>query len=114
MTETPIEQVPGITQIVMKAIGLTFVLGVIYDVAAYALGGNAATISKAMQQIGFSWPIVIVAYGGLGAHFFCPDDRQWTGWWSEAKPYVFLCLGMLVFRLAWPQVIVPVDRAVGK
>jgi hypothetical protein len=100
-----VEDIPGITRIVMKAIGITFVLGVLYDVIAYACGGNAATLSKAMQQIGFSWPIIIFAYGGLGAHFFCPDDGKWMGFWSEAKPYFLMCAGMLIFRIAWPQVI---------
>ncbi len=107
-------EIPTVTQIVMRAIGITFVIGVIYDAIAYACGGNAATLSKAMQQIGFSWPIVIVCYGGLGAHFFCPDDQQWTGWWSEIKPYLLLCLGMMVFRIAWPQVIPPVNQMMGK
>ncbi len=107
MHETPIEEVPTVTLRVMQAIGITTVLGIVYDVIAYALGGNNATLSKAMQQIGFSWPIVIFIYGGLGAHFFCPEDRQWNGWWTECRPYLFMCLGMLVFRLTWPQVIAP-------
>jgi len=97
------DQVPSITQKVMAAIGILFVIGIIYDVIAYALGGNNATISKAMQTIGLSWPIIIFAWGGLGAHFFCPKTDAWMGWWAESRPYIFMGLGILVFRLAWPQ-----------
>lgn len=114
MNNVPVEEIPGVTRIVMKAIGITFVFGVLYDVIAYVAGGNDATLSRAMMQIGFSWPIIIVAYGGLGAHFFCPDDQKWNGWWLEAKPYFLMLLGMLTFRIAWPQIIPAVDASMGK
>ena len=84
-------------------IGILFVLGIAYDVCVYVLWGTDATLSKAMQQIGLSWPIVIVAYGGLGAHFFCPKNQPCGDFWCFVKPYVLLLLGAIIFRLAWPQ-----------
>lgn len=103
MKNYSVGEIPSITQTVMNAIGIATGVGIVYDIIAYCTGGNDATLSKAMQTIGFNWPIVIVAYGGLGAHFFCPRTTEWMGWWIECKPYLLLALGMLVFRIAWPQ-----------
>jgi hypothetical protein len=84
-------------------IGLLFVAGVVYDVIAYCLWGNDGTISKAMQLIGLNWPIVIVACGGLCAHFFLPKYSTFPGWWTLLKPALCLLLGMVAFAVAWQQ-----------
>jgi hypothetical protein len=95
--------IPTITQRVMAGIGITFILMVVYDCIAYAQGGNNATLSKAMQQIGFSWPIVIALWFGLGCHFFSPQYTEWQGWWKEVKPIIIGLLGWITFRVAWTQ-----------
>ena len=84
-------------------IGLLFVVGIVYDVIAYVLWGNNGTLSKAMQQIGLNWPIVIFAYGGLSAHFFCPNYGQRVDWRTETMPVLALVLGWISFRILWPQ-----------
>jgi hypothetical protein len=86
-------------------IGCLFVVMAAFDVVVYCLGGNDWTLSKAMQRLGQGWPIIIVAYGGLGAHFFCPRESHFCGCWTELKPYVLLALGVFVFRLAWTQAL---------
>ena len=91
---------PQSTAIVL---GIMFAFGVVYDVAAYSLWGNNGTISKAMQLIGEGWPIVIVFYGGLAAHFFVPHHSHWPGWWPVLKPVLCLCLGFVAFLVAWTQ-----------
>ena len=95
---------PTATTILIGA--LTVILAT-FDVIVYCYGGNDWTLSKAMQRIGEGWPILIVVYGGLGAHFFCPRDAYLGcgGWWGEFKPYALLALGLFVFRLAWTQSI---------
>jgi hypothetical protein len=82
-------------------IGLATVAGIVFDVVVFIACGNDCTLSKAMQRIGRSWPIIIVVYGGLGAHFFCPRDACFRGWWSELKPYMLLAIGVFVFRISW-------------
>jgi len=97
------DETPTITQRVMLGIGITFVVGVVYDVIADWMGGNDATLSKAMQQIGFQWPIVVAVWFGLGCHFFSPQYRQFQGWWTELKPILIGICGWVTFRLAWTQ-----------
>lgn len=82
-------------------IGVWFVLGVIFDVWAAARVGNDATLSKQMQAIYFSWPIVAVAYGGLACHFFVPKGD--VSCWEIVKPQLCLALGFLAFFVAWRQ-----------
>jgi hypothetical protein len=82
-------------------IGLLTLAGIAFDIVIYCLCGNDCTLSKAMQRIGRGWPIIIVVYGGLGAHFFCPRDACFRGWWSEIKPYALLAAGVFVFRISW-------------
>lgn len=84
-------------------IAAMFVAGVILDVLLAACVGNDATLSKQMQWIGFAWPIVIVAYGGLSAHFFVPKYEVWPGWWQVIKPVLCLFTGFLAFCIAWQQ-----------
>jgi hypothetical protein len=89
-------------------IGFFVVVGIAYDVIVYNLFGNDGTLSKGMQFIGIEWPILVVVWGGLGAHFFLPRDayKHCDGWWCVVKPYAGLVVGAIVFRLWWPQSIV--------
>jgi hypothetical protein len=82
-----------------------FVGLVVWDVVLAVFVGNEATESKQMQWIGLNWPIVILAWGGLSAHFFCPKMGCWAGWWVEIKPALILVLGFVGFRVAWAQSI---------
>ena len=84
-------------------IAALFVVGIILDVLIAAYVGNDATISKQMQAIAWLWPIVIVAYGGLGAHFFFPKYDAWPGWWVFCKPLLCLLTGFVAFCVAWQQ-----------
>lgn len=87
-------------------IGALFVALIVVDVILASVWGNDSTISRAMLRISQDWPIVIVAWGGLTAHFFMPRDGVWDGWWTELKPLVALLIGFVAFRLFWAQTIV--------
>ncbi len=77
------------------------------DVLLAACVGNDATWSKQMQWISREWPIVIVAWGGLAAHFFVASYEEWPGWWTYAKPIFCLVLGFVAFLVAWSQTAEP-------
>ena len=84
-------------------IACLFVVLLVWDVVLAALVGNEATESKQMQWIGLQWPIVILFWGGLSAHFFCPKVCGYAGCWAEVKPMIILLLGFIGFRFAWAQ-----------
>lgn len=86
-------------------IGGLFVALIAFDVVLAICWGNEATLSRSMLRIGKAWPIVIVAWGGLSAHFFLPKNDVWGGWWNETKPLVALIIGFVAFRLFWAQTI---------
>lgn len=89
-------------------IGCLFVVLIGLDVVLAVVWGNEATLSKSMLRISQAFPIVIVAWGGLSAHFFLPKDGHWDGWWNETKPVVALVIGFVAFRLFWAQTIAKV------
>ena len=89
-------------------IGGLFVLLIGMDVFLAIVYGNEATLSRSMLRIGKEWPIVIVAWGGLSAHFFLPKDNAWDGLWTETKPIIALLIGFVAFRLFWAQTIAKV------
>lgn len=82
-------------------IGVWFVIGVVFDVWVAARVSNDATLSKQMQLIYFAWPIVAVAWGGLGCHFFVPKGD--VTWWEICKPMLCQALGFAAFFVAWRQ-----------
>lgn len=84
-------------------IAFLFVAGIVLDVLLAIYVGNDATVSKQMQAIFFSWPIVAVVYGGLGAHFFFAKYDEWPGWWVFCKPLLCLLTGFVAFCVAWQQ-----------
>jgi hypothetical protein len=84
-------------------IAALFVALIVLDVILAACVGNEATLSKQMQRLYFSWPIIAVAYGGLGAHFFVAKYHVWPGWWTFAKPVLCLLTGFVAFVVAWQQ-----------
>lgn len=92
-------------------IAVWFVGGVILDVILAVRVGNDATLSKQMQWIGFNWPIVIVAFGGLAAHFFVAKYDYWPGWWQLVKPVLCLLTGFIAFCIAWQQMGPPASPA---
>ena len=89
----------------MILIAVLFVLLIALDVVIFSVYGPEPTISRAMYWISRDWNLVIVAWGGLAAHFFMVQDGHWCGWWKELKPVLLLLLGFIVFRLSWVQVI---------
>jgi hypothetical protein len=80
-----------------------FVALIVLDVILAACIGNEATLSKQMQRLYLSWPIIAVAYGGLGAHFFVAKHDIWPGWWEFLKPALCLLTGFIAFLVAWQQ-----------
>lgn len=86
-------------------IGLGFAALVVYDVLVAVFAGNDATISKCMQRIGQAYPIVVVFWGGLAAHFFFPKAYPCEGAVpaNDYLPLVYLALGFLTFAVAWQQ-----------
>lgn len=76
---------------------------IVLDVLLAALVGNDATLSKQMQWIGDNWSIVVVAWGGLGAHFFFARYHVWPGWYVFVKPILLLGTGFTAFALGWMQ-----------
>ncbi len=57
-------------------LAVVFALLVAYDVAAYLLVGNNATISIFARDFASNWPIAGVAFGVITGHLF----------WPQAKP----------------------------
>jgi hypothetical protein len=95
---------PTVTRLHIAAI-VAYLL--VMDVVLAAVVGNDATWSKQMQWISREWPIVMVAWGGLGAHFFVPRYDAWPGWWTYGKPILCLALGFVAFLAAWSQLAPP-------
>jgi hypothetical protein len=79
-----------------------FLFLVFFDVILAYFFGNDATESRAMESIGAEWPIVIVAWYGLSAHFFLNKGGPfWT--WINLKPYFIAITATLLFEIAWAQ-----------
>ena len=91
---------PAVTRLHIAAIVAYLV---VMDFVIAATVGNESTWSKQMQWVSREWPIVIVFYGGLAAHFFCAKYDTWPGWWIYAKPMLCLLLGFVAFLAAWSQ-----------
>ncbi len=51
-------------------ITILVIIAAIYDLIAYLYGGEGATISRAMQSIGFDAPFLTFSCGFLMGHFF--------------------------------------------
>ena len=49
---------------------VAFIIGCVYDVAAYTNAGNDATISRVMLAWAKDYPIVAIAFGVLLGHLF--------------------------------------------
>jgi hypothetical protein len=84
-------------------IAFTTAFFIVLDFLLAIFVSNEATESKQMQWIGQNWPIVIVAYGGLGAHFFVAKYDVWPGYWVFLKPMLCLLTGFVAFLVAWQQ-----------